>query len=333
MLDPRGERQSTPRPPRRRRRLLIVLGLAAVGLALWFNRRHPTGLSEQPAARPVALPTAMVTLPAGEFIMGADLGGFADQRPAHVVAIPSFQLDGTPVTNRQFARFVQQTGHVTTAQRRGWSLVFDTEAAAWRRVDQADWQHPSGPNSSIAGRQHYPVVQVSWFDASAYAAWAGKRLPTEAEYEYAARGGLADCDYPWGRELKPGGSCQANFWQGWFPLADAAQDGFAGLSPVDAFPPNRYGLHDMAGNVRCWCADWYAPDYYARNENFAPTGPIRGEHRVRRGGSWLSAANYGDALKVAYRDHAPPDEATNHTGFRCAASTDRTAVQRASRRE
>lgn len=304
----------------RRPRFLLLAALALLVLAGW--RQWSLSNAAVDAATDVSTfdPERMQRLAGGEFTMGGPPNQFGDQQPLHRVRLPPFWLDVAPVTNRQFRQFVQATGHLTTAERRGWALVFDQKTQTWQQVEGANWRQPAGPNSSVAGRDLYPVVQVSWYDASAYANWAGKRLPTEAEYEYAARSGLSDCGYPWGRKLKPDGRCLANFWQGWFPLADAAEDGYAGLSPVDAFPPNRYGLRDITGNVWCWCSDWYAADYYSHSEKRSPRGPLDGEQRVRRGGSWLSAGNYGDRLQVSHRDYAFPDEATNHAGFRCARS-------------
>ena len=267
----------------------------------------------------------MQRIPAGEFVMGGVDPSFPDQRPLHRVRLPAFWLDATPVTNAQFAQFVEATDYQTTAQRRGWSSVFDPASKTWRRVANASWRRPLGPDSSIVGRERQPVVQVSWLDASAYAAWAGKRLPTEAEYEYAARSGLVDCDYPWGRDLNPDGRPAANYWQGRFPQADAGEDGYVGLAPVDAFPPTRYGLSDMVGNVWCWCSDWYGPEYYGESSGRQPRGPAEGHERVRRGGCWRSATHYGDGLRVYHRGHGPPHEATNDVGFRCARSDNVTA--------
>lgn len=293
---------------------VVLIGVAAVA---WQLRANRSATEILPVATALG-PDSMQRIPGGEFTMGGVDPAFPDQRPLHPVRLPSFWFDATLVTNAQFARFVEATDYQTTAERRGWSMVFDRDARAWQRVAGATWRRPFGPESSIVGREDRPVVQVSWFDASAYAVWAGKRLPTEAEYEFAARSGLIDCDYPWGRDLNPAGRPTANYWQGRFPEADAAEDGFTGPSPVRAFPPTRYGLSDMAGNVWCWCSDWYDAQYYAGSRRHAPRGPADGRERVRRGGSWLSAVHYGDGLRVYYRGHGMPDEATNDVGFRCA---------------
>ena len=264
----------------------------------------------------------MLFLPSGSFLMGCSKGSDNDSdfdaRPLHRVQLEAFWLDMTPVTNQQFKHFVEQTSHETEAERRGSSLIFDRKLNAWREVVGVDWRHPDGPDGSLVGKQNHPVVHVTWQDAVTYAAWAGKRLPTEAEYEYAARGGLSDCLYPWGRTLMLGSSHMANGWQGHYPEEDLGLDQYQGTSPVGQFPPNRFGLDDMAGNVWNWCADWYADNSYGASLPENPRGPTDGTERVRRGGSWLSAENYGGALRLDTRDHAPPGESTNHTGFRCA---------------
>jgi formylglycine-generating enzyme required for sulfatase activity len=260
----------------------------------------------------------MVRIPAGRFWMGNDYADQLDQRPMREVAIDEFWLDRHEVTNAEFARFVAATHYLTTAEQLGRSHVFDPLAKAWKTVAGADWRHPRGPDSSILGRDDHPVVQVSGHDATAYARWAGKRLPTEAEWEYAARGGLFDAAYPWGREARPDGRYLANTWQGWFPDEDLGGDGHRGLAPVGGFPPNRFGLFDMSGNVWEWCADWYAADAYQRGAVANPAGPDEGRRRVRRGGSWLCAPNWSDGPKVSTRDSAAPDASANHLGFRCA---------------
>jgi formylglycine-generating enzyme required for sulfatase activity len=250
--------------------------------------------------------------------MGSTSAEGVDAWPQHRAVVDTFWLDELPVTNAQFEEFVAATDYKTTAERRGHSLVFQTAEAAWQTVAGAYWRRPGGPNSSIAGREDWPVVQVSWHDAVRYAKWAKLRLPTEAEYEYAARGGLADCDFPWGRHLLAADRHWASAWQGRFPDFDLARDGYAGLAPARAFPSNRYGLFDMLGNVYCWCDDWYEATYYGRSPMQNPRGPQSGECKVQRGGSWLSAANH-EPLAVWRRRAADPYTSTNHAGFRCAS--------------
>src|SRR5215218_4975900 len=204
-------------------------------------------------------PRGMVLVKGGTFRMGAD-DEMPDESPSHEVRVESFWMDAREVTVGEFAKFVEATGYKTDAERFGWSGVFDRESGDWVRVDGADWRHPEGPASEAAPNE--PVCQVSWRDASEYARWAGKRLPTEAEWEYAARGGLAGSRYAWGDELRPKGRPVANWWQGEFPARDTGEDGFQGRAPVGSFAPNGYGLYDVAGNVWEWCGDWYDERYY-----------------------------------------------------------------------
>lgn len=262
----------------------------------------------------------MVEIPAGEFLMGSDFAAALDARPAHRVELPAFWVDRHEVTNAQFGRFIDATGYETTARQRGDSRVF-LPGKGWTIVAGADWQHPEGIDSSLAGREGHPVVHVSWYDAAAYADWAGKRLPTEAEWEAMARGGLYDAAYPWGREEIPGGVYQANYWQGWFPDEDRGVDGFRNLAATGSFPPNRYGLHDVAGNVWEWCSDWYHADFYAQSTANDPSGPKGGREKVLRGGCWLSAENSGDQIRVYHRYRTLPTTTTNHVGFRCVADS------------
>jgi formylglycine-generating enzyme required for sulfatase activity len=309
-------------PPMRTRKktlawlLLTVLPWTAV---LAVRARQTPSPGDAHEVLPLETRAGMIRIPAGSFLMGSPHPGDEDQQPVHRVEIDAFWLDATPVTNAQFAEFVRAEQYVTTAERLGKSLVFDRQSAAWQEAAGADWQHPEGPESSIAGKDDWPVVQVSWYDATAYAAWRGKRLPSEAEFEYAARGGLADADFPWGRQLAPRAELKANYWQGTFPEENLLLDGYSGPSPVEKFPPNRFALHDMAGNVWQWCGDWYDPEYYGKSLGPNPTGPREGAHRVRRGGSWMSPASADHSLRVYHRDYAPPREAANHMGFRCAS--------------
>ena len=260
----------------------------------------------------------MARIEGGEFLMGAD-DAFPFEGPVHRVRVHGFWIDETEVTNRQFAEFVEATGYVTESEKQNSSAVFDPAKRDWTLVEGADWRHPTGPGSGIEGLEDYPAVHVSWDDAAAYARWAGKRLPTEAEWEYAARGGLQGARYPWGNELMPKGSYRANVWQGEFPLEDAHLDGLASYGPVKRFPPNGYGLYDVGGNVWEWVADWYDPDYYRQSPTGNPQGPHTGTQKVQRGGSWMCSENYCQGYRVAARQKTDADSALNNLGFRCVA--------------
>lgn len=271
-------------------------------------------------------PEGMVHIPGGTFEMGST-EGWPHEQPVHAVTVAPFYLDAHEVTNGQFADFVEATGYKTEAEQWTWSLAFLPHAEAeqrvvgaewWVKMDGANWRHPNGPDSSIEGKENLPVVQVSWNDAVAYAKWAGKRLPTEAEWEFAARGGLEDPKYPWGSEKRPDGKFMMNAWHGQFPVEDKPDDGFAGLSPVKTYPANGYGLYDMAGNVWEWCSDWYRPDYYSASPAKNPAGPDTGTEKVMRGGSWLCNDSYCSGYRVAHRNKATPDSGLTNTGFRCA---------------
>jgi len=318
-----------------------------------------TGAPGEPA------PDGMVWIPGGEFSMGAadptgtdsnDVGMRAtdDSRPVHRVYVDGFWMDKTEVTNRQFAAFVKATGYVTVAERKpraedfpgappenlvAGSVIFSPPNHAvplnnhfqwWAYAKGAGWRHPTGPDSSIAGKEQYPVVHVAYEDALAYAAWAGKRLPTEAEWEFAARGGLSGEVYPWGSELKMHGHWMANTHQGHFPDRDTGEDTYEGVGPVAKFPPNGYGLHDVAGNVWEWTSDWYTPDYYAQLAAAGiaarnPQGPTTSSDpsepgvakRVHRGGSFLCTDQYCSRYMVGTRGKGAVDTGTNHLGFRC----------------
>ena len=250
--------------------------------------------------------------------------------PARLVTLAPYWMDAATVTNERFGAFVRATGHVTAAERFGWSFVFagllpddfpPTRAVAsapwWRQVEGSDWAHPEGPQSSVDGRPDHPVVHVSWDDATAFAAWEGKRLPTEWEWEHAARGGLVQQRYPWGDEREPDGEHRMNVWQGSFPVDNTAADGWVGTAPVDAYAPNGYGLHNMTGNVWEWCADWFAP------EPSEPGGPPTGTSRVMRGGSYLCHDSYCRRYRVAARSGNEPDSSTGNIGVRCARDADR----------
>jgi formylglycine-generating enzyme len=308
---------------------------------------------------PGKAPKGMVWIPGGEFSMGckvpsagactmATMNAVNDAQPIHRVYVDGFWMDRTDVTNEEFAQFVKATGYVTVAERTptkdefpnappenlvAGSLVFRPAAHAvnlddysqwWRYVPGANWRHPTGPGSNLKGREHFPVVQVAYADAAAYAKWAGQRLPTEAEWEFAARGGLSGKTYAWGDDLRPGGKWMANIYEGTFPVKDTGADGFVGLAPVAQFPANGYGLYDMAGNVWQWCSDWYTPDYYstlaahggvARN----PPGPDASSdphQRVQRGGSFLCTDQYCTRYMMGTRGKGDIDTGTNHLGFR-----------------
>jgi sulfatase modifying factor 1 len=256
----------------------------------------------------------MVLIKGGAFLMGTD-DAMPYEAPAHETVVNAFWIDEHEVTVAEFASFVKATGYRTDAEQFGWSGVFNLKTGEWERVDGANWQHPDGPETVAAPNE--PVCQVSWSDAAAYALWAGKRLPTEAEWEYAARGGLVGKRYAWGDDLRPLGQVVANWWQGQFPEHNTGEDGFIGRAPVRSFQPNGYGVYDVAGNVWEWCADWYADDYYqgARRDN--PAGPTAGTERVIRGGSWMCAENFCTNYRVAARSHATPDTGLNNLGFRC----------------
>jgi len=312
-------------------------------------------------------PPGMRWIPAGEFVMGTDdPASMPNERPAHRVQLDGFWIDEHDVTNSEFRRFVDATHYVTTAERpvdweemrkqlppgtpkppdeklRPGSLVFtpaghDVDlrdmSGWWTWTNGADWRHPQGPSSNIDGKDDFPVVQVGWDDAAAYAKWAGKRLPTEAEWEYAARGGTHGTRYYWGNDFKPNGRFMCNTYTGHFPVHDTAEDGFAGISPVKSFPPNAYGLYDMAGNVWNWCSDFYADDIHEQLKFQAPavccnpTGPTKTSSRldplaiqhVIKGGSFLCSDQYCQSYRPTARRGTPPDTGSEHVGFRCAKS-------------
>ena len=278
----------------------------------------------------------LVPLPGGEFRMGSSgTEAYADdgESPVHTVELTPFSIDTIAVSIGRFAEFVDITGFLTEAEHFGWSFVFggflpdafpDTRAVAnapwWRQVYGADWRHPNGPASGIADIADHPVTHVSWNDAQAYCRWSGTRLPTEAEWEYAARGGRPSSVFPWGDELEPGGEHRMNVFQGTFPADNTLADGYAGTAPVDAFAPNDFGLYNTTGNVWEWCADWFDPGYYGRSETRDPAGPPGGTHRVMRGGSYLCHASYCRRYRVTARSANTPDSSTGNLGFRVALS-------------
>jgi formylglycine-generating enzyme required for sulfatase activity len=317
----------------------------------------------------------MAWIPGGEFSMGAQdppgmdevgMQSTVDSRPVHRVYVDGFYMDTTTVTNGEFAAFVQATGYVTVAERTpraedvpgaprenlvAGSVVFsppdhpvplDNHFQWWNYVHGANWRHPLGPDSDIVGKERYPVVHIAYNDAHAYAEWAGKRLPTEAEWEFAARGGLAGKPFVWGDEFRPQGKWMANTHQGHFPVSDTAEDGHLGISEVAQYPPNGYGLYDMAGNVWQWTSDWYRPDYYrtlaasgkvARNpqgpdNSYDPAEP-RQPKKVHRGGSYLCTDQYCSRYIVGTRGKGEPDTGTNHLGFRCVMTREQFEAVRA----
>jgi formylglycine-generating enzyme required for sulfatase activity len=312
------------------------------------------------AAPPAPAPGGMVWVPGGTFWMGCEECGMPDALPAHLVSVDGFWMDRTAVTNAEFERFVTAAGYVTVAEREldpkdypgvprdklvAGSAVFaftshpvplDNPLQWWHYMAGANWRHPEGPRSSLRGRADHPVVHIAFEDASAYAWWAGKRLPTEAEFEFAARGGLDRQLYPWGDELMPGNKAVANTWQGSFPVRDSGEDGYRGTSPVTAFPPNGFGLYDMGGNVWQWCADWYRPDAYtafaaggspARNpqgpgDSFDPQEPGAAK-RVVRGGSYLCTEQYCARYLVGSRGKSEVSSGASNLGFRLVRSAAR----------
>ncbi|NKB42307.1 MAG: SUMF1/EgtB/PvdO family nonheme iron enzyme [Ilumatobacter sp.] len=254
------------------------------------------------------------------------------ESPAREIELGEYQIAPYAVSNREFRNFVDDTGFGTDAERFEWSFVFhmflpddfpETRAVAatpwWRQVFGADWAHPAGPQSDLEGLLDHPVVHVSWNDAMAYCEWAGVRLPTEAEWERAARGGLELRRFAWGDELAPDGATMCNIWEGSFPVENTADDGYVGTAPVDAFPPNGFGLYNVAGNVWEWCADWFHSDFHRTGPTTDPTGPPAGEARVIRGGSYLCHDSYCDRYRVSARSSNAVDSSTGNMGFRVAA--------------
>ena len=296
----------------------------------------------------------------GSFMMGADNNQASeDEYPKHTVQVNDFWIDENEVTNSQFKKFVEATGYITTAEQKpDWeelkktvppgtpkppdsvlvaaSLVFKQAGGPvnlqdynqwWSWIAGADWKHPQGPGSDINGRDNFPVVHVSWYDAMAYCKWAGKRLPTEAEWEYAARGGLTNAIYPWGNEHVNTGPPKANSWEGKFPYLNEMKDHYTNAAPVRSYAANGYGLYDMAGNVWEWCSDWYDAGYYSslKGATLNPKGPSKSfdpedpytPKKSLRGGSFLCNDSYCSGYRVARRMKSSPDTGLEHTGFRC----------------
>jgi len=327
---------------------------------------EPTNENKNPAPSPA--PEGMVWIPGGEFSMGSDVadeghcsvkGVTRDSQPIHRVYVDGFWMDSTEVTNARFEKFVTATGYRTVAEIAPTQEEFPTAPPEnlvagstifaptsvkvplndifqwWRYERGADWRHPDGPQSSIKDRGNDPVVHVAYPDAVAYAKWAGKRLPTEAEWEFAARGGLTGKTYAWGDDFMPSGKWMANIYQGEFPVKDTAEDGFAGISPAAHYPPNPYGLYDVAGNVWEWVGDWYRPDTYASRKLLGstqrnPQGPPSShdpaepneKKRVHRGGSYLCTNQYCTRYMVGTRGKGEQSTSSNHVGFRCVMVPD-----------
>jgi len=299
-------------------------------------------------------PAGMIWIPGGEYTMGCDDATMKDAQPPVRVYVDGFWMDRTEVTNEEFDRFVRATGYVTVAEKKPDAKDFPTAPpenlvagavcfnppdhpvslgdhyAWWSYVPGASWRHPRGPKSDLKGLMKHPVVHVAWQDAAAYAKWAGKRLPTEAEWEFAARGGKDGGKYIWGGdEMKPGGQWAANIWQGHFPDRDAKEDGFGGTAPVGSFPAEGYGLFDLAGNVWEWCADWYRADAYTRlagqgvvrnpkgpSDSWDPAEP-KEKKRVNRGGSFLCSDQYCSRYILGSRGKGEQDSGSSNLGFRC----------------
>lgn len=286
-----------------------------------------------PARRPAEHRVEQVPVPAGTFTMGdssGDRNSYDGEVPLHSVTLDGFDIDATAVTNADFDRFVAATGYRTEAELFGFSAVFQLAVRApasdlmapargtpwWYGVRGADWAHPGGRDSSVEGLDDHPVVHVSWNDAVAYCAWAGRRLPSEAEWEYAARGGQESRRYPWGDDEPDAGRGRANIWRGEFPHRNARDDGWLTTVPVRSYGPNGYGLWQPVGNVWEWCADWFDPGYYARSPRRNPTGPESGAGRVLRGGSYLCHSSYCNRYRNSARSRNTPDSSTGNTGFR-----------------
>lgn len=302
----------------------------------------PESLLATNFASPARSTAGMRRLDGGSFLMGTDseVAWPGDgEGPVREIRLRPFWIDVCAVTNEQFGEFVAHSDYVTEAEHFGWSYVFhkflSSKAKAtargsvpqvpwWIGIDGACWQRPEGPGSNLKKRSDHPVVHISWNDAQAYCRWAGKRLPTEAEWEFAARGGLVQQLYPWGNELTPKGKNgtlehRCNIWQGKFPDLDTGADGFIGTAPVKSFAPNGYGLYNMSGNTWEWCNDWFSPSFHLIGPQENPDGPLQGQAKVIKGGSYLCHVSYCNRYRVAARTANTPDSTSGHCGFRCAS--------------
>ena len=298
--------------------------------------RPPDGVPDDPTAARGRHGVEQVRVPAGTFTMGdssGDRNPGDGESPLHEVTLDAFEIDATTVTNADFARFVDDTGYRTEAETFGFSAVFHLALAAdpadvlgrpdgtpwWLGVRGADWAHPGGPRSGIDGLDDHPATHISWNDAVAYCAWAGRRLPTEAEWEYAARGGIEGAKYPWGDAEVDDGGWRANIWQGTFPRENTQDDGWLTTAPVRTFEPNGYGLWQPVGNVWEWCQDWFDPNYYRRSPAADPAGPERGGARILRGGSYLCHISYCNRYRNSARSSNTADSSMGNAGFRTVA--------------
>ena len=300
----------------------------------------PTGFNlRNPVSSKSTVDSDMSLVPGGVFSMGTDYeGAFSSdgEGPVRKVYVDPFYIDKIAVTNTKFARFTRETGYRTEAEKFGWSFVFYLFIAEragisslqspsgtpwWKRIDGSSWRHPEGPSSNIKDRMNHPVVHMSWNDAIEYCNWSGKRLPTEAEWEFAARGGLEKKIFPWGDELTPKGIHRCNIWQGTFPNYNSEEDGFAGTAPAKQYEPNDYGLYNVAGNVWEWQSDWFSSTFHSRGSltepDHNPQGPIRGTTKTIKGGSYLCHDSYCNRYRVAARSANTPDSSTGNLGFRC----------------
>ena len=332
-----------------------IIAIAALGITAPFMAWGLMDGASGPAGKTADL-RGMVWIPGGEYAMGDAQADerHAEEAPGHRVVVKGFWMDTTEVTNAQFAAFVKATGHVTEAETdldpsafpnapaeylKGGALLFKKVSGVnprqcgvgdlpwWKFTAGASWRQPEGPSSSIEARPDHPVVCLTYQDMQAFARWAGKRLPTEAEWEFAARGGLEGKPYAWGEQERPEGRIMCNHWQGKFPAMDTGADGFTGVAPVKSYPPNGYGLYDVAGNVWEMCSDWYGPEYYKVSPKDSPAGPAVGHdpgrtgygQHVIRGGSWLCDEGYCFRYRTTSRQGVDALTSTNHVGFRCVA--------------